>query len=357
MTATVNTATLGLLALSLGAWSCHSPVERVFAFSTDGPSRTGLVETSSGVVIGNDVGNVILLSYDGKPLWRVQLPRGVLVRPAVAADTVVVATEGGEWLGLSLAAGKERWRLAGQHRLLAPLATDGSHVYAVAGNGTILAIDPESGGVAWASSTGIEPDPDLRRLPQPVVAGDLLITALDQAGLLALRTSTGEPAWRLTSLQALGMVLSGSRLYAVSRLGEVMEIDAAQGKPRWSRPLGEPALGGPWLAAGLLWVGREGNMAVALQPEDGTERFHTLLPGPLVAGVVAYRDLVLVPTAGREGRLVGLRPREGGERELLFEARMDSPMRSAPVVRGDEVLLPLADGRVIGVRVKPPAAR
>jgi outer membrane protein assembly factor BamB len=106
------------------------------------------------------------------------------------------------------------------------------------------------------------------------------------------------------------------------------------------------------LLSGRLWLGLAGNRLLAVDPDNGGELWRTALPGPLVAHPVPYRELLLVPTAGQEGLLVGLRPLEP---EPVFRFRADSPLRAAPLVRGDVVLQPAADGRVLGLRVKADA--
>jgi outer membrane protein assembly factor BamB len=91
---------------------------------------------------------------------------------------------------------------------------------------------------------------------------------------------------------------------------------------------------------------------VGLSPEDGKEVARVALPGPAIAGVAqAHGELLLVPTSGREGRLVALKQPAW---ERTFALRTDTPLRTSPVVLGDQVLVLGLDGRVLSWRVRPP---
>ena len=60
-------------------------------------------------------------------------------------------------------------------------------------------------------------------------------------------------------------------------------------------------------------------------------------------------QLVLVPTNGREGRLLGFRP---GQDEPIVDVRADSALRTAPRVVGETVIAQAADGRVLAWSIK-----
>jgi outer membrane protein assembly factor BamB len=58
---------------------------------------------------------------------------------------------------------------------------------------------------------------------------------------------------------------------------------------------------------------------------------------------------VLVPTSGREGRLLAIDLVRPGSPAT---ARVDSPLRTAPLVRGNVAWVLAADGRVLGFRLR-----
>jgi outer membrane protein assembly factor BamB len=175
--------------------------------------------------------------------------------------------------------------------------------------------------------------------------------ALGGGGVYALGARGGEVRWKLPGLHATALIGEGARLYVATHGGAVTALQAATGQTLWSTQVG-PVTSGLSLLSGWLWMGLAGNRLLAVDPANGAEQWRTTLPAPLVAQPAPYRDMVLVPTAGQEGLLVGLRPPDS---EPVFRYRADSPLRATPLVRGDVVLLPAADGRVLGLRVKADA--
>jgi outer membrane protein assembly factor BamB len=133
----------------------------------------------------------------------------------------------------------------------------------------------------------------------------------------------------------------------VTRPGKLHALSATDGRLAWAQDLEGEATGGPWLARGRLWYGlkgREGDYLVAANLETGAESWRVQLPARLSGSLGEYRDLVLVPTSGRDGRLFGFRP---GQSARILDLRADSPLRSGPVVFDDEAVVLASDGRVL----------
>ena len=128
---------------------------------------------STVVAVWHEVGGSTLRALDaesGAPRW--ETPLGVVAgAPAVADGLVVVAH--GEGIhaaavhGIDAATGAERWQtpLAGWWDVALEPATGGGRVYLLDGMGTVVALDPASGAVAWHTETG-----------RPLVDGHLALT-------------------------------------------------------------------------------------------------------------------------------------------------------------------------------------
>jgi outer membrane protein assembly factor BamB len=65
--------------------------------------------------------------------------------------------------------------------------------------------------------------------------------------------------------------------------------------------------------------------------------------------VAEWQDRVLVPTAGREGRLLAIDLARPGSPAT---ARVDSALRTRPLVHGTVAWVLAADGRVLGFRFR-----
>jgi outer membrane protein assembly factor BamB len=88
---------------------------------------------------------------------------------------------------------------------------------------------------------------------------------------------------------------------------------------------------------------------VGFRPKNDDALWTVQVPGPVVARVVEFQGRLLVPTAAREGRLLALDVGAPGNPPA---ARLDSPLRTAPLVRGDTAFVLAQDGRVVGFRLR-----
>jgi outer membrane protein assembly factor BamB len=341
-----------LVLLATGLCGCQRPTERVFEFSTDASSRAGLVALEDGVLVGNEAGSLLRLDRRGEPVWRVKFAQEVATRPAVSGDSVVVGTVGGELVRLGLADATERWRLTAEPPVHTALVADGTSVYAAGPDGAVRAHALDTGQVRWkrpgprAEESRLEPG---QRLPTPVLAGDVLVVALGDAGLLGLSTADGAVRWRRPLEQVLGMTLEGDTLYAAARNGRMMALGVVDGTVRWEQSPAAVLTSPPTYVQGVLWVGTAPPQLLAISPTDGRRLTGISLPAPLVSQLAVHGELLVVPTSGREGQLVVLR-RQGGP--PVFSLRADTPLRTPPVVMGDQLFVLGLDGRVLSWSIR-----
>jgi len=341
------------LALAALMAACRQPTDKLFAFSSDAPSRTSLVPLENGVLVGNEAGRLLRLNPQGESVWQVELGREVAARPTVTGDSIIVGTVGGTLVSLALGDGTERWRLTGQPPVLTPLVSDSGSVYVVAPDGSVRAQAVDSGEVRWRRPLPPgERRPDATRpLPSPVLARGLVVVALGDAGLFALAPQDGAVRWRRPLAQVLGVEVQEDVLYVSTRVGQVLALGAADGQVRWQRTVAPALLSPPSFARGHLWVGTEDNLLLALSPQDGREVSRQALPAPLVTQVAEFQEWLLVPTRSSQGWLLALKHKEGPP---VFSLRMDTPLLSRPVVIGDQLFVLGQDGRVLSWRLQPP---
>ncbi|HEX8699417.1 MAG TPA: PQQ-binding-like beta-propeller repeat protein [Myxococcaceae bacterium] len=344
-----------LVLLVTGVAGCQRPAERVFEFSTDASSRAGLVALENGVVVGNEAGTVLRLDRRGEAVWRVKLTQEVAAPPTVSGDSVIAGTVGGELAHLALADGAERWRLTGEPPVLTALVSDASSAYAVGPDGAVRAYALDTGKVRWrrppprVEEAKLEPG---QRLPAPVLSGEVLVVALGEAGLVGLSTESGAVRWRRALPQVLGLTREADTVYATTRNGRVAALGLADGSPRWEQTPAPQLTSPPTYALGSLWVGTaEPPQLLELSPTDGKPLSATALPAALVTQLTVSRDVLLVPTSGREGQLLGLRRQAAAP---AFSLRADTPLRTAPIVMGDQLFVLGLDGRVLSWSIRAP---
>jgi outer membrane protein assembly factor BamB len=343
-----------LVLLVTGGAGCKRGPERVFEFSTDASSRAGLVALEDGVLVGNEAGALVRLDLRGEPVWRVKLGQEVAARPAVSGDSVLAGTVGGELVRLGLADGAERWRLTGEPPVLTGLVSDDSSVYVLGPDGAVRAHALDTGQVRWrrsapkAEESRLEPG---QRLPAPALAGGVLVVSLGDAGLVGLSTANGEVLWSRPMPQVLGMTREAGTLYLSMLTGKMAAVGMADGALRWEQAPASVLTSPPTYAQGVLWVGTEPPQLLAVSPSDGRRLSSITLPSPLVTQLALHGELLVVPTSGREGWVLALR-RQGGAPVLSL--RTDTPLRTQPVVLGDQLFVLGLDGRVLSWSLRPP---
>ncbi len=336
-----------VLILLLGA--CSSPLVPVFTVSGDAPSRTGLTPLAEGAVFGNDAGRVLRLDRDGRVLWTVETG-GEIELPLVATDDGVVGavTAGDTLVALDAETGHELWRATGQPQVAA-LAAVGSRLLLLGREGELRSFPARSGGMplrrGWNTSLGVHPRNPPRGLV--TVGGDVL--AEGPAALLLLSGQDGALRWKAAVRDPTGVALDGDTLWTAEQSGRLLALDRRTGAQRRVVPLGQPVVSAPSVALGRVWVGLEDRSLLGIDPREGQPPWRASLPAPLLGGVVEWQDRVLVPTAGREGRLLAIDLVRPGS---PASARLDSALRTAPLVRGSVAWVLATDGRVLGFRLR-----
>lgn len=334
---------------------CKRGPERVFEFSTDASSRAGLVGVEDGVLVGNEAGALVRLNRKGEPVWRVKLGQEVAGRPAVVGDSVLAGTVGGELVRLALADGAERWRLTGEPPVTTGLVADEASVYVLGPDGAVRAHALDTGQVKWRrpapkpEEARLEPG---QRLPAPELAGGVLAVSLGEAGLVGLSVENGEVRWRRSMGPVLGMTREGDTLYVSTRTGKMAAVGMTDGALRWEQSPAPVLTSPPTFVQGVLWVGAtEPLQLLAVSPSDGKRLSSIPLPSPLVTQLAVHGEELVVPTSGREGLVLTLK-RQGGAPMLTL--RTDTPMRTQPVVLGDQLFVLGLDGRVLSWSLRPP---
>jgi outer membrane protein assembly factor BamB len=260
----------------------------------------------TAVLAGTLDGEVIAVSSEaGTPLWRVGITSEVLAAPLGDADIVVARSGDGRLHGLAAVDGRQLWTfdravptlsLRGTSR---PVVADG-RVYAGLDTGKLVALDLNSGQLLWEESVSapsgrseIERLVDLDADPV-LVEGDLF--AVSYGGqLIALDAANGKLQWRQEVSSYSGLAVDGDRVYASDHVGRVWALDRATGAVQWKQEgLKLRGLTSPVIHEGWVAVGDFEGYVHWLSPEDGSLRGRlkasrsVLNAPPLVSGGGLY---------------------------------------------------------------------
>ena len=130
---------------------------------------------------------------------------------------------------------------------------------------------------AWSKDVA-KPSARERLAASPVIAGNSLYV-IDTDGVVhAMAADTGAERWRASTAKddgnkparfGGGVSVEGERLYATNGLGDVVALNAADGKEIWRKRPGGPLRGAPTLASGNVYVVTQDNQLFALTQDAG----------------------------------------------------------------------------------------
>ncbi len=300
----------------------------IWKVATDMPLSAGPAMGSGKILLGTREAQVIAIDEaSGSILWQAPVSSEVLAPPEAAQGVVVAHTGDGTVFALSETDGKVLWSL-GQH--IAPLSLRGSSppkillrgasdtedmVLVGFANGRMAALRLGDGKLIWekplAMASGmseLEQVVDIDSAPQ--VHDRMFYVTAFYGGVIAASLLDGEVIWRNDRIiaQAAPQV-TWRRLFVTDVAGDVWGLDETTGRAYWKqtdlhqRQLTAPVPYGDWLVVG------------------------------------DYKGYVHV-LAQEDGRLVG--------RKRIFH----SPIRAAPVVVGEVVLVLSSGGGLAALKVE-----
>ncbi|MGI9219896.1 MAG: outer membrane protein assembly factor BamB [Woeseiaceae bacterium] len=144
----------------------------------------------------------------------------------------------------------------------------------------------------------------------------------------------------------------GNRVFAASRDGNVVALDAETGKQAWKTELELELSAGPGVGNGMVAVGSADGLIIILNSNDGTELWRANLSGEVLAPPLIEDDSVIVATI--DNRLRALRGYDGEELWNLEKKTPALTMRGSatPVIAGNTVIAGFDNGRLIAANVE-----
>ncbi len=270
----------------------------------EAPCESGALALNDHLVALGDV-NGVLYGIDpraGHILWRQRLSSVMLGRPVRLGNDFLVQTADNRIYRFS-AAGEKRWSHAGQpggltmHQGAAPRVS-GDIVYAIFTNGDVVALRADSGDLIWRQQLLLDISAVVlsqMKVPvaNPVLAGNTLVVSFYQGNIIALDARDGRQRWqRHFSLRSTPLVDENRLLIATSN-GAIASLDAANGATLWMKKMNAGELTGPVLSRGRLFAGDDAGHVYALTP-DGRRAGTLSLPGRVDRAPVAVPGGILI---------------------------------------------------------------
>ncbi len=220
----------------------------------------------------------------------------------------------------------------------------------------------------WRSDIGAGGGYRRKILAQPVVDDGVVYTMDSDANVSAFDLNTGGRRWRVdtknddadSSNVGGGIAVDQGTVYAANGLGDLVALNAADGKVRWRSEIGAPTRSSPTVAEGRIFLTTVEDRVVAFSATDGNTlwsfRSATASTSMLGRPAPAYSRGLVVAGLG-SGELVTLRADTGrvawtdglgGSRGRASSADLLS-IRGAPVINEGRVFAIGLGGLAAGI--------
>ena len=183
----------------------------------------------------------------GKVQWQVELDLSLSGGVGFYDGALLVGSSDGFVLQLNAADGSLNWSTRLNGEILAPPQGNGKIVVAQSYEGRVQGLDFSSGEKLWVFDSNV-PVLTVRGTSSPILSGNMVYAGFASGRVLALNANTGAIAWEVRVAISQGrseierivdvdgsMVLAGKELYAASYQGRVVAIDVASGRKLWQQ--------------------------------------------------------------------------------------------------------------------------
>jgi outer membrane protein assembly factor BamB len=197
-----------------------------------------LLGTSEGFVMRVDAGG-------GEGLWSTRLTGEVLAAPQANGRVVVAQTYDGKLHGLDFDTGEKIWTYDSNVPVLTIRGTstpivEGNRVFAGFANGRVLALDMETGSVAWEVRVAISQGrSEIERIvdvdgSMELVGGDLYAASY-QGYLVAINAIAGRKVWQQEVSSVSGVSQGFGNIYVADEDGTVTAYQRNGQGMRWQQ--------------------------------------------------------------------------------------------------------------------------
>jgi len=172
--------------------------------------------------------------------WKLDIgkAKGYQFSPALAGNTLVVASAEGNIARVEAADGRPMWRIKAESNLTAGVGTDGNVIVVGAAKGVLMAFDMD-GKALWKTQLSSEV------LSAPAVGQGMVVARSIDNRIVGIDAATGEKKWTvqrpsppLTLRNAPGMLVHDKDVIVAQPAGKLSSFLMATGAPRWEVEVG-----------------------------------------------------------------------------------------------------------------------
>jgi len=172
--------------------------------------------------------------------WKLDIgkAKGYQFSPALAGNTLVVASAEGNIARVEAADGRPMWRIKADSNLTAGVGTDGNVIVVGGAKGVLMAFDMD-GKALWKTQLSSE------ILSSPAVGQGMVVARSIDNRIVGIDAATGEKKWTvqrpsppLTLRSAPGMLVHDKDVIVAQPAGKLTSFLMATGAPRWDVEVG-----------------------------------------------------------------------------------------------------------------------
>jgi outer membrane protein assembly factor BamB len=218
-------------------------------------------------VSAHDRGEPILLALDatdGEQLWQEAVEVVIVTgEEMVLSEELVLLSNADEVVAFARDDGDEVWRYTIANQTYHPPATGEGVVIVVDREGLIIALDDETGEELWSIDSQ-------EFIGDAALVGEELAYVPTGGGLLAVDLESGEVAWTVAPEVASSfyapVALDDGTLYAADTVGHLFALDPESGDVLWQTELGIDNPGSPLPGEGTLTIVAETTLVAVELP-------------------------------------------------------------------------------------------
>lgn len=233
------------------------------------------------IYVASSDGEVAALDRNsGDTLWEVELETSLSGGVGVYEDALFLGGGDGLVLKLDANSGERIWATPVRGEILSPPQSNGRVVVVQTNDGKLQGLDFSKGSILWTYDSN-NPVLTVRGTSSPIVHNDLVYAGFANGRVLALDAQTGAIAWEVRVAIAQGrseierlvdidgtMELAGDELYAASYQGNLVAIDVGTGTRMWQQKVSSHS--GVSQGSGNVYVADEdGTIAAYMRSGEG----------------------------------------------------------------------------------------
>ncbi len=261
-----------------------------------------LIDSNGDLVAGAYNGAVVKLdSGTGALKWRLEGDGEKIIAPVAEGPdgAYYASSESGNLLVIDPNTGTIRKRIPLEKGTAwGPMAVNGTRIYVATIEHKVLAVDVESGTIAWSADLGAAIAGGVNLIDGKLVVG----TFTDK--IVVLDAETGNKVWETAADGWVWMApaASGDAIFASDLGGILRAVKLADGSPLWRADLAAAIQAGPAVDGGRVYIGTSKGVVRAYSAADGAQAWEMTVKGGIYGNLrVAGGKLLAVVSGGDFG--------------------------------------------------------